>query len=168
MQSNLLVDNIMVENQVAVMDVVPFVEPNVMKRVLLMDCTYKTNRYRFPLFQIVGVTSTEMMFSVAFAFMDGEKEDNYMWVMDKLKGMMDPDSLPEVVVTDRELALMNAIARVFPKATHLLCRWHIEKNVFDKCRRKFDDKTWQEFKHAWCKIGTHFNYIGLQAEACYS
>lgn len=27
-------------------------------RVLLMDCTYKTNRYRFPLLQIVGITST--------------------------------------------------------------------------------------------------------------
>lgn len=89
-------------------------------KVLLMDCTYKTNRYRFPLFQIVGVTSTEMTFSAAFAFMDGEKEDNYMWVLEKLKGMMDPDSLPEVVVTDRELALVNVIARVFSKATHLL------------------------------------------------
>ena len=37
-------------------------------------------------------------------------------------------------------------------ATHLLCRWHIEKNVFAKCRRKFDDKTWQQFKHAWCNL----------------
>ncbi|KAH7866059.1 hypothetical protein Vadar_014998 [Vaccinium darrowii] len=89
-----------------------------------------------------------MMFSAAFTFMDGEKEDNYMWLLEKLKGMMDPDSFPEVVVTDRELALLNAIARVFPKATHLLCRWHIKKNVFAKCRRKFDDKTWQQFKHA--------------------
>ncbi|KAH7859446.1 hypothetical protein Vadar_001190 [Vaccinium darrowii] len=84
--------------------------------------------------------------------MDGEKKDNYMWVLDKLKGMMDPNSLSEVLVRDRELALMNAIARVFPKATHLLCRWHIEKNVFAKCRRKFDDKTWQKFKHAWCNL----------------
>ncbi|KAH7866784.1 hypothetical protein Vadar_024912 [Vaccinium darrowii] len=66
--------------------------------------------------------------------------------------MMDPDSLPEVVVTDGELAFLNAIARVFPKATHLLCRWHTKKNVFAKCRRKFDDKTWQQFKHAWCNL----------------
>ncbi|KAG5553673.1 hypothetical protein RHGRI_011536 [Rhododendron griersonianum] len=42
-------------------------------QVLLMDCTYKTNRYRFPLLQIVGVTSTEKTFSVAFAFIDREK-----------------------------------------------------------------------------------------------
>ncbi|KAH7860252.1 hypothetical protein Vadar_011184 [Vaccinium darrowii] len=65
---------------------------------------------------------------------------------------MDLDSLPKVVVIDRELALVNAIARVFPKATHLLCRWRIEKNVFVKCRRKFDDKTWQKFKHVWCNL----------------
>ena len=32
--------------------------------VLIMDCTYKTNRYRMPLLEIVGVTSTDMTFSV--------------------------------------------------------------------------------------------------------
>ncbi|KAH7846079.1 hypothetical protein Vadar_009520 [Vaccinium darrowii] len=121
MQSNSLVDNTMVENQVVVMYIVHFMEPK---------------------------CHEEITFSVAFGFMDGEKENNYTWVLDKLKDMMDPNSLLEVVVTDMELALMNAIARVFSKDTHLLCRWHIDKNVFTKCRRKFDDKTWQQFKHA--------------------
>ncbi|XP_060960635.1 uncharacterized protein LOC133031210 [Cannabis sativa] len=31
----------------------------------VMDCTYKTNMYRFPLLEIVGVTSTEYTFSIA-------------------------------------------------------------------------------------------------------
>ncbi|KAH7848462.1 hypothetical protein Vadar_003019 [Vaccinium darrowii] len=154
MQSNLLVDNTMVESQVAVIDIVPFVEPKCREEYNTFRQANVDNSYIFRQVDVenVGVTSTEMTFSMAFAFMDGEKEDNYMWVLEKLKGMMDPDSLPEVVVTDRELALMNAIARVFPKATHLLCRWHIEKNVFAKSRRKFDDKTWQQFKHAWCNL----------------
>ncbi|KAI8538182.1 hypothetical protein RHMOL_Rhmol09G0082400 [Rhododendron molle] len=42
-------------------------------RVLMMDCTYKTNKYKFPLLQIVGVTLTEMTFCAAFAFMESEK-----------------------------------------------------------------------------------------------
>ncbi|KAG5553736.1 hypothetical protein RHGRI_011577 [Rhododendron griersonianum] len=114
-------------------------------RVLMMDCTYKTNRYRFPLLQIVGVTCTELTFNVAFAFIECEKEENYTWVLEKLKGMMDTDTLPVVIVTDRELALMNAIRSVFPHATNLLCRFHISKNVLAKCRKMFDDKTWEEF-----------------------
>lgn len=30
--------------------------------VLLIDSTYKTNKYRLPLFEIVGITSTELTF----------------------------------------------------------------------------------------------------------
>jgi len=38
---------------------------HVFPRVLIMDCTYKTNRYRLPLMEIVGVASTEMTFFIA-------------------------------------------------------------------------------------------------------
>ncbi|KAI8568844.1 hypothetical protein RHMOL_Rhmol02G0231900 [Rhododendron molle] len=54
---------------------------------------------------------------------------------------MNVDALPVVIVTDRELALRNAIRIVFPHATNLLCRFHISKNVLAKCRKIFDDKT---------------------------
>ena len=34
-------------------------------RVLIMDCTDKTNRYRIPLLESMGVTSTDLTFSIA-------------------------------------------------------------------------------------------------------
>ena len=37
--------------------------------VLICDTIYKTNKYRLPLLEIVGVTSTEMNFSVAFVYL---------------------------------------------------------------------------------------------------
>ncbi|XP_028102895.1 uncharacterized protein LOC114302124 [Camellia sinensis] len=48
-------------------------------RVLIMDYTYKTNRYRLPLLEIVGVTSTHMAFFVAIAYLQTEWVDNYEW-----------------------------------------------------------------------------------------
>jgi len=45
--------------------------------VLIMDSTYKTNLYKMPLFEIVGVTSTDVTYSVGLAFMTVEKEDNF-------------------------------------------------------------------------------------------
>jgi transposase-like protein len=36
---------------------------------------------------------------------------------------------PNVMVTDKKVALMKAIKSVFPSATNLLCIWHINKNV---------------------------------------
>ncbi|XP_058762437.1 uncharacterized protein LOC131635808 [Vicia villosa] len=47
---------------------------NMFLLVLLFDCTYKTNRYRLPLPEIVGVTSTKLTFSVAFAYLEHERD----------------------------------------------------------------------------------------------
>ncbi|KAL7193515.1 hypothetical protein ACSBR2_025178 [Camellia fascicularis] len=104
-------------------------------KVLLMDCTYKTNQYRLRLVEIVGVTSTVMTFSVAFAYLQYEKEDNYTWALGILRSVMDENTLPSIIVIDRELALMNAICTVFPGTTNLLCRWHIRKNVLVNCKK---------------------------------
>ena len=46
-------------------------------RVFLLDCKYKTNRYRMPLFHIVGVSPTNKSFSVAFCFMENEEAESY-------------------------------------------------------------------------------------------
>ncbi|XP_050875941.1 protein FAR1-RELATED SEQUENCE 5-like [Lathyrus oleraceus] len=47
---------------------------NIFPSVLIIDSTYKTNKYRLPLLEIVGVTSTEKTFSVGFAFLESEKK----------------------------------------------------------------------------------------------
>ncbi|XP_058746508.1 uncharacterized protein LOC131619430 [Vicia villosa] len=50
--------------------------------VLILDSTYMINKYRLPLFEMVDVTSTEKTFSVAFAFLECEKEDNFRWALE--------------------------------------------------------------------------------------
>ena len=123
---------------------------NVFCNVLIMDCTYKTNRFRLPLLEIVGVTSTNLTFSVAFVYLEAERVENYTWAIEKLQSLMFADRLPNVVVTDRELALMNAVRLVFPTTTNLLCRWHISKNVLANCKKLFERKEkWEAFMSAW-------------------
>nr|XP_043639659.1 protein FAR1-RELATED SEQUENCE 5-like [Erigeron canadensis] len=90
--------------------------------VLIIDATYKTNPYNMPFVEIVGVTSTSNTFSIAFAFIHSEKTANYKWVLDCLKLTLDECMLPRVIVTDKEMALVNACNEVFPDATQLLCR----------------------------------------------
>ncbi|KAD4384886.1 hypothetical protein E3N88_25054 [Mikania micrantha] len=41
--------------------------------VLMMDATYRTNQYRLPFIQIVGMTSTHQTFSIAHAFISKER-----------------------------------------------------------------------------------------------
>lgn len=47
--------------------------------------------------------------------------------------------LPGLIVTDRELALLNALeaSDAWCPVPHLLCRWHVNMNVLAKTRRFF-------------------------------
>ena len=42
-------------------------------------------------------------------------------------------NMPKVIVTDRDPALMKVVAEVLPKIDHVLCYFHIEKNVKSRC-----------------------------------
>jgi len=107
---------------------------NTFPAVLFMDSTYKTNTYRMPLFEIVGVTSTKMMYSVEFAFLSFEQDTDFTWALEMLVGLLTSTlNMPKVVVTDRDTALLNVVDKVLPEADRILCYFHIEKNVKAKC-----------------------------------
>jgi len=57
-------------------------------QVLIIDCKYKTNMYRLSLMEIIGVTSTEMTFSIVFAYVKNEWKDNSSWCLDRLRSLM--------------------------------------------------------------------------------
>jgi len=116
-----------------------------------MDSTYKTNKYRLPLLEIVGVTSTGLTFSAAFAFLFSEKQNNFIWALERLRGLfMTSEGGPQVVVTDRDLALMNVVGIVFPEYYHLLCHFHIQKNVQTKCKMLVNYvDAWDVVLQAW-------------------
>ncbi|XP_058752124.1 uncharacterized protein LOC131625261 [Vicia villosa] len=81
------------------------------------------------------MTSTELTFAVAFAYMECEQTESYIWVLDKLKQLfVKKYVVPQVILTDRDLALMKAVEVVFPTTYNLLCRFHINKNVGMKCK----------------------------------
>jgi hypothetical protein len=45
--------------------------------ILLLDCTYKTNKFDMPLLNILGVDNMGYSFSVGFCFLDQEVKENY-------------------------------------------------------------------------------------------
>ncbi|XP_050889945.1 uncharacterized protein LOC127095276 [Lathyrus oleraceus] len=88
---------------------------NTFLTVLVIDSTYKTNKYRLPLLEIVGVTSMEKTFSVGFVFLESEKEVNVTWASEMCKNLLkNQENMPNVIVTGRDTALMNSVAKVFP------------------------------------------------------
>lgn len=120
--------------------------------VLVMDCTYKTNRFKMPLLVITGQTGINTTFYVAFVFISHEDETSYKWALMALQDLYETLHLsnPTTIVTDCEAGLIPAMHAIYPEVKHLLCVWHININVLSKCRRKFHIiEAWQEFYSAW-------------------
>ena len=46
-------------------------------KILLLDCTYKTNKYGMPLLDMIGVDATGRSFCIAFAFLSSKAEEDY-------------------------------------------------------------------------------------------
>ncbi|XP_012832675.1 PREDICTED: protein FAR-RED ELONGATED HYPOCOTYL 3-like [Erythranthe guttata] len=139
--------------------------------VILLDSTYKTNQYKLPLLEIVGVTPVGKFFTVGVVFMRHENEEHYTWVLQRLKRLFPPHTLPSALVTDRELGLLKAIENVFPTVPHLLCLWHINMNVgrraskcFGNSRRRgfaFVVGPWQTLVTSVCEEDFYRNYTVL-------
>jgi len=132
-------------------------------KVLIMNCTYKTNKYKMPLLTICEVTSLGSTFIVGFAFLKKEIKNYYDWVLYhliKLYGNLGL-SLPRVIASDRDLALMEAIDGRLPRrpgahgegTSHVLCLWHLHRNVAKNCKASFaTNEKWEAFLIAWHAI----------------
>ena len=106
--------------------------------VLLINCTYRTNIYNMPLLHFTGVTPTGKNFSISFALLSAENTFQYAWVLAAFKAtVLGDNTTPEVIITDNEDALLNALQEVYTQMPHLLCRWHVEKNVLKKASEQW-------------------------------
>ena len=84
--------------------------------VLLIDCTYKINRFKMLLLVIIGSTNLNIIFFIAFALLSEELQEDYTWVLEVLKSVLDQNgyTYPSIIVTNKELALIGVLHLVFP------------------------------------------------------
>ncbi len=52
--------------------------------ILILDCTYKTNKYGMPLLDMIGIDVIGRSFYIAFTFLSGEAERDYIWTLERL------------------------------------------------------------------------------------
>lgn len=104
--------------------------------VLGLDNTYKTNRFHMYLFEVIGVTDQKSVANFAFGLINTEKEDGFLWLCQRLEDLRQDLHVPApaVMITDKELALKNALKSVFPGSQQQLCVYHINANVRARIR----------------------------------
>jgi transposase-like protein len=105
-----------------------------------------------PLLNIVGITGNNRTPQYCLCFMSGETFDDYKWALQQVCNLLQVNNIPfpRVMITDRELALIEAIDELFPESDHLICRWHVNMNVAKNCKKHFPtQEAWEKFYLAW-------------------
>lgn len=89
--------------------------------VRMFDATFRTNSYSMPLINIIGCTGMSLTICLGIALMMTCKEADFMRLLNDIKSALDKHEIPQprIINTDRDLAGLNAIDKVFPHATHI-------------------------------------------------
>ena len=145
--------------------------------VILIDNTYSINRFNMPLMDVIGllfyysiscfktilislgIDNNSKTFYICFAFLPDQKEESYTWALGCIKELFNKLNTPTIIIgpsaiaTDCDQALRNAVSIVFSESPALLCAWHANKNVQQRCKPIFDTtKAWETFQKAWYNI----------------
>jgi hypothetical protein len=89
--------------------------------------------------------------------MINEISTDYTWILNKLKTLYEEMKLflSIIIVIDMKKNLMMTIRNIFSSSviSHMLCIWHINKNVLANCRKSFDSQeAWTTFFVMWKNV----------------
>ena len=121
--------------------------------VILIDSTYNTNKYWLSVIQLIGVTPVQKNFTIGFALVENEKAETYIWLLNQLRSLLG-ERQPTTFVTDKERGLAVALRTVFPEMPHLLCVWHIKRNITAKIKFiTMSEESYEAFVHGrWNRV----------------
>jgi len=95
--------------------------------IILMDSTYRTNKYKLPLYIIAGINENSKIFIVGFGVVRSEEAKDVDWILRELFSFLE-DS-PELICTDGCPTMAKVLKNVLPNTTHLVCGWHVSQNI---------------------------------------
>lgn len=102
--------------------------------LVIIDSTYKTNKFNFPMLSIIGQSPLGNTFFIGGAFLQKEDIESFTWVLNHFRQLYQPLNIdhPQTIITDADPALIAARSIAFPDTAHILCRWHINKDIESK------------------------------------
>ncbi|XP_061360585.1 protein FAR1-RELATED SEQUENCE 5-like [Gastrolobium bilobum] len=99
--------------------------------VITFDTTYRTNKYSMPFAPFTGLNHHLQSILFGCALLQDESEKSFVWLFETWLEAMN-EKKPVSIITDQDLAIGAAVAKVFPEARHHLCLWHIRKKFPEK------------------------------------
>jgi len=123
--------------------------------VVLVDSTYKRNRFNLILVNILGVNNYGHNIMLGFGLLSDETVESYMWLFSKIEGWEDKE--PDNFVCDESESIIQGIILIYSdnkllgiennfQSRIILCGWHIQRNFISKLKslRNLDKELYQE------------------------
>ncbi|XP_021815269.1 protein FAR1-RELATED SEQUENCE 5-like isoform X2 [Prunus avium] len=108
--------------------------------VVTFDTTYRTNKYDMPFAPFTGVNHHLQSIQFGCALLQDETEVTFLWLFETWLEAMGGRH-PVSIITDQDLAMKGAIAKIFPNTRHRLCLWHIKKKFAEKLSHVYFKKS---------------------------
>ena len=107
--------------------------------VLLVDCTCGKNIHDLPLAFVVTVDGEGRSKLGFAALLATESAREFNWLFNHAISAVAEDdwaNTVETIISDGDLAIASEVGTVFPTAQHLLCLWHLQKNLKINMKRQ--------------------------------
>ncbi|EFZ03338.1 transposase [Metarhizium robertsii ARSEF 23] len=107
--------------------------------VISFDNTYNTNRFKLPLFQVTGHTCLGTVFNAAFGLIDNERLEGFQFLANGVRTLLSRAGIrtPDVVITDFDKQMKQALGIEFPEAQQQICIHHVNSNVMLQSKRRW-------------------------------
>jgi hypothetical protein len=91
--------------------------------VIMLDCTYKTNKFNMPSLYIVGIASMNTTYDIAYCVLLNKEEVLYDFAVSCLKLLLNTEAerSPLIFITDYEVALKNSLQAYFLEVLQRAC-----------------------------------------------
>ncbi|XP_042517475.1 uncharacterized protein LOC122091531 [Macadamia integrifolia] len=108
---------------------------NACRPLLELDRAHLKGKYLGTLFCASAVDADDALFPLAFAIVDMESDENWMWFLSELRKLLgvNTENMPRLtILSDRSKGIVEAVETHFPSAFHGFCLRYVSENFRDE------------------------------------
>jgi len=94
--------------------------------IIIMDSTYRVNKYKLPLSILSGFTHTGRICIFRIGILNNETKETFDWLLKEFFKIH--AKLPVILVSDHDLALESVLDNNYPMIKHIICSWHVDQS----------------------------------------
>ncbi|KAF7150876.1 hypothetical protein RHSIM_Rhsim02G0220600 [Rhododendron simsii] len=100
-----------------------------LRPLLFVNGTFLKGNFKGSLLSASAKDGDKGLFPLCIGVADSESNENWLWFMKKLRGILDGDTRSIVFVSDRNAGIKAAVPKVFPSGFHGYCLYHLKNNL---------------------------------------